>query len=416
MRRIYTLLIVWTLLEGLGTAPALAQNARSMAMAGAYGALARGVESVAWNPANLGLMLSPGFSMEFPSIWVHLGNSSFGLSDYNRYNGAFLSEGDKQALLEKIPEQGFTLNMLSNANAIGFSISRFAFSARVRAASDISIAKDIFDLLLNGNEFGRRYDFSETDGGAWAYLDLAASYAQPIYLEYFHDFSIGMTFHWLRGLGFAEVLSAEGTLTTDLNGAYGNGNADFRVARAGNGISFDLGAAAIKNNYTIGVVLKNLFGRIGWNQDITLYSIGILSDTLTVERLSNEDPDSLITDFSEEKPGDPFTVSLPLQLQVSGAMELSAFRLSLQWTQAFQRAPGISTSPAVAFGAEYYGIGFLPLRLGFAVGGAQKFVTAMGLGLRLGTFSLNMAVQSGRALVPGMGTGIGLSVDMNIGL
>ena len=50
-------------------------HARSLGMANAYTALARGVHAPLWNPANLGLPDNPGFSMNLFSVAAGVDNN-----------------------------------------------------------------------------------------------------------------------------------------------------------------------------------------------------------------------------------------------------------------------------------------------------------------------------------------------------
>ena len=63
---------------------------RAMGVAGAYGAMARGVESIYWNPANLALNDGPRLSLPLDlGMFFILENNSVSISDYNKYNGNF---------------------------------------------------------------------------------------------------------------------------------------------------------------------------------------------------------------------------------------------------------------------------------------------------------------------------------------
>ncbi|RMD93947.1 MAG: hypothetical protein D6814_15045 [Calditrichaeota bacterium] len=84
--------------------------------------------------------------------------------------------------------------------------------------------------------------------------------------------------------------------------------------------------------------------------------------------------------------------------------------------QSFSEAPGVGSNMLLAFGTEFKGIKFLPLRAGFAVGGNSQFMTGLGLGLKIGAFSMNWALQSYKSLLPASGSGIGLGFDMTIGM
>ncbi|MBD3232860.1 MAG: hypothetical protein GF315_03970, partial [candidate division Zixibacteria bacterium] len=92
-------------------------DARSLGMGGAYTAAARGYQSLQNNPANLGLRDNFKSSWEFFSLGAQLRNNAFSLNDYNQYTGAYLTDDDKEEILGKIPSEGLSLNVLTEAGA-----------------------------------------------------------------------------------------------------------------------------------------------------------------------------------------------------------------------------------------------------------------------------------------------------------
>lgn len=64
----------------------------SLGMGRAYGAMATGVDAIAWNPANLVLPRDNFMELNLFSINLNMANSSFNIDSYNRY---FTTEGHK---------------------------------------------------------------------------------------------------------------------------------------------------------------------------------------------------------------------------------------------------------------------------------------------------------------------------------
>ena len=62
----------------------------SLGIGRAYGALATGIDAIAWNPANLVLPRDNFMELNLFSINLNMANSSFNIDNYNRY---FTKEG-----------------------------------------------------------------------------------------------------------------------------------------------------------------------------------------------------------------------------------------------------------------------------------------------------------------------------------
>ncbi|MFQ5649436.1 MAG: DUF5723 family protein, partial [bacterium] len=174
-------------------------NARSVAMGGAYTALARGVEAPSWNPANLGLSGRKVPRLNLISIGVGIHNNSFSKSRYELYSGSYLTEKDKQDIMNSIPAEGLWFNLNTEVQAAGLSIGPLAFTASGHAASDFSLSKDIADLLLYGNDFERQYTIGDTNGEGWAVSSLAVSGGFRLFKLGPREVAVGVSAKILRG-------------------------------------------------------------------------------------------------------------------------------------------------------------------------------------------------------------------------
>ncbi|HIG16943.1 MAG TPA: hypothetical protein EYQ31_06450 [Candidatus Handelsmanbacteria bacterium] len=84
---------------------------RAMGLAGAYTAMARGAESLYWNPANLALKDSPKFSFALlPGASYALENNSWSVATYNDFNGNFIDEDMKDEMLSDLDKGGLQFN------------------------------------------------------------------------------------------------------------------------------------------------------------------------------------------------------------------------------------------------------------------------------------------------------------------
>src|SRR5512143_2008191 len=101
----------------LGPAALAAQlpdaSPRSVALAGSYGAMARGFEAVVWNPAMLAARGNPGLTVALPRLTLETGSNSFSWGDVRFYANRHLSEQDKADILAKIVHDDSTLTLRS---------------------------------------------------------------------------------------------------------------------------------------------------------------------------------------------------------------------------------------------------------------------------------------------------------------
>ncbi len=392
-------------------------NARSLAMGGAYTAVARGIEAAHWNPANLGLHDSPSFSMSLLSIGVAISNNSFSKKDYDLYNGAYLTPAMKTDILDKIPDDGFRANMDSKIDALGFSWRNWALAFSVESAATMHLSRAFADVALNGNPLDKTYDFSDSGGEGYAVSTIGVSYGRALDVLLFRDFAIGATMKYVIGVGHAQVVEAYGVAGTTYDGAYGDARARVRLAEGGRGFSSDLGiAAVVDNKWTLGLTLRNWPSTIRWNDYVEFREYAVTTDSLTIEAIDESSADSLVNDQENEIKGGVYSRDLPAELRLGAAYRSGKLLLTADYAQGFSRRPGVSSTPQLAIGAEYRVASALPVRAGVSVGGRYGFSAGVGFGLRSGTVEMNFALSGRGGIVARSMGGFGLAFGLRVGL
>jgi len=383
-------------------------NPRSVAMGGAYTAVARGVEAPGWNPANLGLSGKDVYRLNLISIGLGIHNNSFSKHQYDLYNGSYLTPNDKQDILASIPTQGLRADFDTEVQALGLSFGSFAFTAAGLGASDFTLSKDIVDLLLNGNELNRVYNVEATEGEGWGMSSFGISAGFPITIPAFKEFSVGASIRYLVGFGYGKVMEANSNLTTDIDGIHGSGRVVIDYARGGNGIGIDIGAAAILLNqqWSVSFGIRNILNYINWNSETKRFIYTFTADSLTAENIAESDIDSLFIDSDETINTNPFSKSLPPELRIGIARSTNRVTLAVDFVQGLRRAAGASTTPEIAFGTELRLVHFFPLRTGFSLGGKRGFSSSVGFALDFSIFSLDFAISSKGGLFSGRGLGV----------
>jgi len=395
-----------------GSAVAEDQSAaRSVAMGGAYIGLAKGPDAAKFNPANLGLTDFRRNGMEIVGVGLNVSNNAFTLSDYNKYTGAFLTDQDKQDILDKIPSDGLRLNVDARATAMSVARGNYAFTLSGVGVADVNMSKDLMDLVLNGNTFADTIDVTGSYSDAYSYAAAGVSYGMPIYSVGSRQLAVGATFKYITGFAVEEVVELEGMAATFATGFQGEGHLIARTATGGKGYAMDIGASLqIDPSLTVGARVENLLGSITWSNETEEHGYVFSFDTMTVD---NMDEDYVTSDDYTRSIGS-FSTRLPAVLTVGGAKSFGKLIVAVDWQQGLSHKPGISTEPLIHAGLEWSPLRFLPLRAGFKAGGDRNTGFSAGSGLDLKLFYLDFAVVTGTS-ISGYSTK-GLNVALATGL
>ncbi len=411
MTRIYTcaaaaLLLILAL--GATSSAGALTSPRSMAMGEAYTGLARGVDAARFNPANLGLRSYRQSGLELIGIGLNVTNNSFTLDDYNTYTGAFLTDSDKEDILNKIPEDGLTVSANAEASALSLGIGSLVLSGGATAVSDVNLSKDLVDIILNGNTFADTIDVSSSYSDAVGYGYLGLSYGMPLMSSGSRQLSVGATFKYVRGLGFERVVELEGLASTEEDGFYGSGKAVVRTATGGSGYAFDWGAALqLNDNYTVGLAFHNFLSSITWSDNTEEHGYEFDFDTMTVDNMDED----YVTSDDYTREIESFSSNLPSTMTLGIAKHTGTLKWAVDWRQGFrEQAAGASTKPRLAMGVEWGGLGVLPLRTGFSTGGDGNTGFSFGSGLSAGPFYLDMAVVTGTSMTVYSSKGANLAI------
>ncbi|MCK4816442.1 hypothetical protein KA005_11800, partial [bacterium] len=376
MKQIYLLIVcifgIYTLSSAQGF------NASGLGMGGAYGALARGVDAFAWNPANLALKHDSKIEINLAGFNLNAANSALTIDEYKRYftesgHEGHWDEGEIDDLLALIPEDGLDVNGDVMANVAGLLFDRFGLSLQGIGKSLGVVPKSVLELYLKGNQdLYRKYGFNDFDGDAFSAVKLSLSLSQPIpFKKYFDEFGVGLNINYYYGVAMAEAIRTEGSIVTTNTEIISTIDIVYKTSEGGRGIGFDLGVAgAINDKWSVSVVLNNIFAGIEWSNENWQYKITTSQDTLRADDLfdrGDSDKDIVVIDTLEL---DPFRTNLPAVFHFGVAYDLNdklTFALDLE--QAFGSNLGYSDKAQIAVGVQYAPTPIVPLRAGMSFGG-----------------------------------------------
>lgn len=444
MKRI-PLVLAGLLVPALLSAQVSDPSTRALGMAGAYTTLARGYEAVAWNPAMLAATGRPAFSIDLPHVALEFGSNAYGLSDVRKYAHSYLSDADKQTLLDKISGQTLTLRTVIGAAPFGFSVGPFAFL--VGAAGEVhgGISKDAVRLALFGNapRNGALSSFSAagSNGRAWVATTAAGSFAHAFQIP-LGRLSVGITAKYIIGnfLGTATDLGTQVAFTplftaTEAGQAlYTDYGADcgsispFATGpcggKAGTGYGVDLGGTLqlARGGLTVSAVLVNPVGKMTWDQSRLSYdhavsmstqlASGTVVDTVLVQE-SLHDAASIAANDTARALRDSLLAHANFARLARAGVALRSGALTLAADAQIRLAQGLDQQPSklLAAGAEYRVLGILAFRAGASSDFAGASMLAAGFGVQpVGInldFSIADLVGSTR---PGLRLGFGLGL------
>jgi len=394
-------------------------DATSMGMGGAYSAVARGINTVGWNPANLALPRDSWFELNIIGLNLNVANSSMTIENYERYftdaghHGEW-SEQDIDEILALVPEDGLDANVDLYANAMGIAVDKYAVTVQFVGLARGLIPKAPFELMLRGNTIDS-YTFDDLDADGYSSLKISVSGSHPIKIKrYFDVFAVGASLHYYSGIGYYDVTEAEGGLFTGLEYIHADILVSGRTAEGGSGFGLDVGASGIINKkLSVSMAFYNLLGSINWDKGTKQYITTFLVDSSEFKNDFTIDP----VDTSYTYDIDAFSTRLPVVLHMGVAYELKKYlTLALDLEQAFSKGMGYSDQAKISIGAEYRPTPIVPIRAGFTFGGKWGFAMGLGIGFHMKALQFDFAYTIHRALLPGFSKGMSFGMGIKIAI
>jgi hypothetical protein len=422
-------------------------NIRAIAMGRTSVVVARGTEAIGINPANLALPSRGVFSLSLFPVGVRVSTELLSYDIYQDYftgipgtekdgkrDPKVLTEQDKQNILASIPDGLAATRVDIDGMYLGATITTsklggLGFAIIDHATGKLEVAKDFTRFFLYGlDSAGSQYNFDGTSGTAvwWREFNFSYAYQIPLSSEWVHDLSVGLGVKILQGFGVFETEHYSASVANQRlagNQYLLNAQFDYRTRRAGadffnpdkhvdmsmfpdpagNGVGFDLGVSGqVKPGFSVAMSLTDI-GSIHWTKNL-MKTDGHYSLTMD-DPFKTENADSLKNAVEgKNQAGDEFSSTLPTTLRIGVALEsdestLLSFLpgkmlLAFDYTQGLNSSMGNVTQPRFSLGAEYRALSFLPLRMGFSVGGGEGARWAGGFGLDFQYVCLDIGTET----------------------
>ncbi len=437
--------------------PSLAQGNYSTghySMAGGRGTLPNDIDAALVNPALLALPGRRSFSFRFLSGSAHVDQNVMSIARWNSWQGTFLDSYEKTKFLDSLGDFA-QVNALTEVSTLGIQIGPFALGAYHILDVEARLPKDLFDLVLNGNQFNRTYNFGDFGINSESVSVIHASYGfkLPVPADSYIPMTIipvrqlygGVSLKYYMGHEYARIEDGLVDLTFTESGIYGNAFYSYRSAGlpgslvdddsddpevvadstfsgiAGSGFGIDLGIAGVINDQvSFHVGLLNLSPGISWNKSTYEILLTASADTIGLgttwkpgDEAEQADLDSLTTSELDVTRIGSFTTPVPVLLRMGTTLRYKRTTFNIEIEQAFTRGMGYNLMPRLGLGIEWRPLSIFPLRAGLSLGGRHGLVGAIGFGLDLRVLVWDFGIAN-TGLTPGGIKGIGASTGLKI--
>lgn len=406
-------------------------SARNMASGGSGISNNDRIYSIHVNPAGLltnqdSSYLQFSLSLPVPTLALQVNNSAFGSSDiakyFNSVDGAanVLSAQDEQDIINLVGNSlDIGINGAVSLFRIGYKpsneIGAFALSVDDYQFINGSIPKEFLELVFQGNEIGRTYNFDQLSFQAAWYRSISLSWAKNFYQSedgMLKSINAGITGKYIMGISYVEMDVSNASLTTDevskitleyqalTQSSSHEGDSDITLdplQPLGSGIGLDIGGTAeLQNGIIFGLSLTDI-GSINWTENVESNKETLVT---VIEELTEDEIDSVSagnkvatgdTEFSTALPTAlRFGVNVPLEKFVPMLGELNLF---LNYHQGFSDDFANSTAPRLSFGADFRPIKYVGIMAGVGNDRFGNIRTSLGVGLNTSVFDIYIATR-----------------------
>lgn len=421
-RRLVIMPLMFFLL--LSVAVNASMSARSIGLGDDF-VVVGGAEALYGNPALVNLE-GKKFLLEF---------SATGGFWNNLFRNDYISEGDKDKLLDIAEKNGLLLGAEANPG-LKMAIGPVLLFTEGRGQGLLRVSKDYAELLLKGNELERTYKLEGSNGVMAFYLDSGINYSHRLSDKQVESLNeamnndalqldncyVGISYHYLQGAFFKYEASGEFGLGFDEEGVGEITGSDGAVALyyteieefadLARGHAFDIGVYAdLNERYSLGFSILN----IGGSMKVDRVREERLDFVYNEEKEEWELNDTSDQEFYLEKEN---IMQLPLIVKMGGKMEvIDGLDLLANYTISSYRdsiyKKGL-TEHRWTLAAEFDRLQFLPLRAGLSYSTLESnLALSAGLGIHLGPLHLDLGVSDLTGLFyrsKGFNAGLNLSL------
>ncbi len=412
----------------------------SLGMGGNYTAKGLGIDALYWNPANLALPRGNAVELNLLSLNSSVYNNSFSFHTYNRYftqagnPDNFLDEQEKKDFLGLISGNQIALDIRTNTNVLGLAFNNFGMAVQAVAYGHVAVNRRPLDMALNGEGIDSTYVYHEPNqasGSSYSAAKISIGYAYPFrisrFLPGFSDLAVGFAVNYYIGIGVAQVRQVDAMLKRipgDDESIVINAMLRARFATPDNGLlpgrgkGFDFGfSSGYGSRWKFGLSFSDIGSSINWSANTQQHVTMHYDSVKTLDLINGNNNGDHAVDQDTTTDIASFSTKLPAIMRIGVAYRFfSKLLLTADYRQGLNKAFGNPRTPRVGVGAEYTPLDWLPVRGGFALGGNESFLIAMGFGLHFRFFDFDYSIAMKNALWPTHSEGVFTALSFKLKL
>ncbi len=349
---------------------------------------------------------SPPFSFVFFSISLSLANNCFTISQYNRFNGSYLTPSDKEAILRAV-DRDFYLTGKGEVGLFNLRLFSSYLASSLIGLAEGEIDRDFFQILLKGNEMNRSYEIEKIKGKAILYSEVKFGTGFRLIKKDAYQLSISTGIKYLRGIYLFQSLQGRGYLITTPEYLNSRFEIEAKESRGGAGFGLDWILAFNKGKFTFELFMDNINSGILWQkQSFRIWGV-FGFESLNYDKIK---AGNYYIKEVEKTPIPPFRYYLPI---TSGLMVNYSLRprtqIIIQTT-----IEDLFRFPSLSFYLSDW-LGRFPIGAGFKIGGREVSVIKFDLSLIWKSFSLTFTSKWTRGLfLQAKGQEIGIAGGFNL--
>ncbi|MEO0115367.1 MAG: DUF5723 family protein [candidate division WOR-3 bacterium] len=362
-----------------------------------------GFDAVINNPANLGLMQSPKYSLRLLTFEGSFVNTLLNLELYNKYFGTDSAIGNelKREFFSQVPEFGIQADGDLHLGALDFSYQKFGFAFRRVYLGAVRMPRELIDLILFGNELYRTYHLNNFSFDYMIYNSFNFAFALPVIQRKDRLGTIGIGLKFLLGEKAQITKQALGNFYS--NEYFMDGKIDWirTTASGGYGLGVDLGGTYDIGRYRFGLAILNCSPGIIWAKNLKTRQMLIMIDSFSVYRaVKTKSLDSVFKKQDTVFVIKSFRTLIPIYLTLGAGWKFdnSGSILSLVYEQNLVTTKFSTFVPKFSLDLKWNLLQAVIINPNIAIGGREGIAFALGLSKNIKRLLISVGLECMKSL------------------